>query len=247
MRSPTRFLAAAGIVLALAATSTAAVVNLGASNWNTLIESPTGALSNGGDDNIFAGLTNQLTIRRGLLKFNVAASVPAGSVINSVSLRLRMTRTLGGDEDIALHRVLKSWGQGSAVGAAGGGGGAAADNGSATWLHTFYNDQFWDTPGGDFEGGPSASIVVGAQGFYTWTGSGLVSDVQAWLDDPSVNHGWIAIGEEVISGGVKRFAAGNHATTTWRPVLTIDYTVIPSPGAGALALFGVALAARRRR
>jgi hypothetical protein len=62
---------------------------------NTLIQSSTGALSNALGD-IFVGRTGQADAasrRRGAVHFDVAGNVPAGSTINSVTLRLWLAKT----------------------------------------------------------------------------------------------------------------------------------------------------------
>lgn len=222
------------------------IVQTNVSGWNTLIETIEGNLSNGGDNAFFVGSTISQGLRRGLLRFDVASIVPSGSTITAVSLQLYMSRTISGPELVTMHRTLADWGQGSAVGGMGGGGGATAGVGDATWLHTFHATEFWTTPGGDFVATESAAKLVGGNGYYTFAGSGLVADVQAWLDDPSANFGWLFKGNEEIVGTAKRFSAGNHSNVAYRPLLVIEYT--PVPGAPTAALLGLgALAATRRR
>jgi hypothetical protein len=94
--------------------------------------------------------------------------------------------------------------------------------GDATWIHTFFPDQFWVVPGGDFGAVASASAVVGGPGPYTW--DGLAADVQSWLDNPGSNFGWIVIGDESMLDSVRRFASGQYPVISERPVLTVDYT-----------------------
>ena len=66
----------------------------------------------------------------------------------------------------------------------------------ATWLHTFYDQQLWTTPGGDFE--PSASAAR--------------------------NVGWIILGEGGEDGTAKRFDAGKNPVAENRPRLTVTFT-----------------------
>ena len=56
----------------------------------------------------------------------------------------------------------------------------------ATWLHTFYATSFWTTPGGDFSPTLSATTMVDAADMtYTWSGSGLLADVEGWVSNPA--------------------------------------------------------------
>lgn len=80
---------------------------------NTLYENPTGSLSNGLGQHLFAGATGQASnaIRRAMVKFDLSA-VPAGSTINSATLTLTMSRTNDtAPRDTALHRLLADWGE----------------------------------------------------------------------------------------------------------------------------------------
>jgi hypothetical protein len=52
----------------------------------------------------------------------------------------------------------------------------------------------------------------------------MVADVQAWLDAPSTNFGWIVSGDESASNTSKRFDSRQNATSANRPSLQITYT-----------------------
>ena len=192
---------------------------------NTLIENPTGSLSNGAGDGFFAGRTGQAnnSIRRGVIAFDLS-SIPAGSTIISVTLRLNMSMTITGSQPITLHRLLADWGEGSS---SGGGGGSAATPGDATWLHRFYTTTLWTTPGGDFTSSPSAALQVGAVGFYQWSSPQMVTDLQGWVDAPPTNFGWLLKGNENSSGSAKRFGSRENSTPANRPTLTVIYAVQP--------------------
>lgn len=221
---------------------------IGATKDTTLYEFSTGDLGNGQGAYMFAGRTGQVefSIRRGLLAFDIASSIPAGSTITGVSLRLYMSKSPTGASTQLLHRVLADWGEGASNDSGEEGNGAGAQLGDATWLHTFYTDSFWMNPGGDFAGVASASAVVGGVGFYTWTGAGLIDDVQTWLDAPATNFGWAILGDESESRTTKRYNTSENGNASQRPMLTINYE-IPAPG--TLAPLGAALllAVRRRR
>ena len=193
---------------------------------NTLIEDPAGALSNGAGD-IFVGQNSKGNlVRRGLVAFDVAGSIPAGAVIHSATLTMYVTQTQVGDVPVGLHSVLANWGE---AGSSGAGTGGPAQPGDATWLYTFYNGQTWTNAGGDFRATASAIQTIGAQAaFYQWTSTlQLVTDVQGWLDQPGTNFGWLLQADE-LQTTAKRFASREGAVPTQRPLLTVAYTE-PAP------------------
>jgi hypothetical protein len=209
----------------------AEVITLDAGRDNTLYESATGNVSNGAGPSIFAGRTNQATgsIRRGLVWFDVAAAVPAGSTILAARLKLTMSQTTAGAMNVGLHRVSAAWGEGASDGGAAGGTGAPAQAGDATWKHRFYPGTLWANPGGDFAAGASATLSVDAAGDYEWPSTpGLVADVQAWLAAPADNHGWLLRGNEAIAPSVKKFESRESVDPAFRPALTIEYA-LPVP------------------
>jgi len=200
---------------------------------NTIYEESTN--TNGGGQNIFAGKTQGLLgamSRRALIRFDLA-QVPSGSTINSVELRLTVART----QDTApsaqnLHRLTKDWGEGTADTPSNEGRGTAPVQGDATWVSNFHGISTWDSPGGDFVSGSSASTSVGPIGSTAvWSGSGLVSDAQGWVDEPASNFGWILIGDEVSTQSVRSFHSSE--ATGQRPRLVVNYTapqqVTPTP------------------
>jgi hypothetical protein len=236
------------LFLAIFSSATAATVTLAPSKDNTLIQwtsgrpEPNPHLSNGLGD-IFVGRTNQdpsgppmISLRRGLIQFDIASAIPAGAAITDVSLKLRDVMGLNGDRRTSLHRALQDWGEGTSFQC--GGMGAPATDGDATWLYRFYNaanpalSPTWTTPGGDFSSTMSASTVVsddlGGGQLFTWTGAGMVADVQSWLNNPSTNFGWLIMGTEDVTQTAKRLNSGESTTSPNRPpVLTVTY--VPEP------------------
>ena len=194
--------------------------------------------SNGAGDHFFAGRTNDgvLFLRRALIRFDVAAAVPAGSTINSVTLTLYRSRGKNGSFNVELHRLLASWGEAGSDGGGEEGQGAPAQTGDATWRHRLYPSTFWATLGGDYAGTASATTSVGGDGFYDWSSGTMTSDVQAWLNTPSSNFGWILVGVESQNRSARRFDSRTNPTVTQRPKLVIDYT--PSVVVGACCLSG---------
>ena len=80
----------------------------------------------------------------------------------------------------------------------------------------------------------SASQSVAATiAFYTWGPTPqLTADVQNWLDAPGTNFGWILTGNESQLQSARRFDSRENLQTTFRPMLTIDYTTGSTSGAG---------------
>jgi Ca2+-binding RTX toxin-like protein len=189
---------------------------------NTLIQDATGSLSNGTGD-IFVGQNaNGNLVRRGLLGFDIAGNVPAGAVIQNVSLTMYVVQNPGGAQAVDLHRLLADWGEG---GSSGKGNGGPAQTSDATWVHTFYDTQLWAAAGGDFSPTVSGSQTIGAPGtFSTWTSTAqMVADVQNWLDNPNTNYGWLLQTDESQSSS-KEFASREATDALQRPVLTIEYS-----------------------
>jgi hypothetical protein len=199
---------------------------------NTLIENPSGARSNGAGPAVFAGRTGQSSnsIRRALLVFDLAAAIPAGARIESAVLELELTPSNDEPAAASLHRVLGDWGEGTS--SSGGGSGARATLDDATWIHAFFDSDFWASPGGDFDESASAQIEVGSAGTYQWGSTPeMVADVQSWLDDPRGNHGWILIGEEEAAFTAKRFASRESPDPPSRPRLVVEFS-LTCAGAG---------------
>ncbi len=193
---------------------------------NTLHETDDGSLSNGAGDGVYSGRTDVFAdgkIRRALLSFDVAGNIPAGSTVTSVTLTLRLLNAQGEQQTHGLHRVLADWGEGDSIHF--GGQGAPSEKGDATWLHTFYPDQFWDTLGGDFTAEPSATQEVAEiLGPITWDSTDqLVADVQSWLDDPAGDFGWVILGNEKELGTAKKFASRQWPEEDIRPHLVIEF------------------------
>ncbi len=190
----------------------------------TLIEDPDGALANGAGPAIYAGRTNQQerSIRRGLLFFDVASALPRPALIESVTLSLTLVPSNPGSTDIRVVRVLSDWGEGASYSE--GGRGAPSEPGDATWLHTFYDQEFWEYAGGQFVGRESGRLNVEGPGSYALQGSiHLLQDVRLWAMAPGRNFGWMLIGDEARRGTVQAFASREHQDPGARPILTVTY------------------------
>lgn len=220
-------------------------VTIGAIKDNTLYEpvqqDGLALMSDGIGPTMFAGkvkdaknAANQVAVRRAVLEFDIAGNIPAGATIDSVQLTLFCDKVgQNANFDVTLHRTLSEWGEGTSnTGNSQQGRGEPATTNDATWQHTFFPSQFWTTQGGDYASTASATKAVGPTGSYTWSStSGMVADVQAWLDSPSANHGWLVKGNETVIQTTKRFATRENGTVNNRPKLVVNYTPVVISGA----------------
>src|SRR6266436_7081804 len=203
--------------------ASAAIIVINRSKDNTLYEydPAEGDHSNGAGFHFFAGENGMGELRRGVLAFDIAATIPAGSTITAVTLSMNMSMTPAGAETVVLHKLLADWGEGTSHAPMGEGDGAPATPNDATWRHRFFDTILWTTQGGDFSATVSASQSVSVEGPYTWSSSQMVADVQDWLDNPAGNFGWLVLGDEKPTLTTKRFDTRESASP---PVLTIQYT-----------------------
>ena len=180
----------------------------------------------GASTTFIVGTTDKGERNRGLLKFDLAAALPAGAVVRSARLDLVLTADASGGAGtlgIRVHRLEASWGEGLGTGNRG----SAAGPGEVTWTHRSNPDLGWSTPGAqagtDYSTAPTASATVGGVGTWSWS-EGLAVDVQSWLENPAGNHGWIlACDDDVPPRTSRRFATREDSARA--PQLTVEYDV----------------------
>ena len=253
-----------------AGTARADIVNIPASQDATLYGgSDATNNASGSGPGMFVG-SDPSNPKRGLIKFNIPAYVPAGATINSVTLTLYMDMvagsgggTGGGDttpRTIRLFDVTTPWhgGTNGTTGHAGPGFGGTGHGftppnpGDPTWNYASYNTVPWTTPGGDFISTESADTLVSQtlNAPYTWgSTSKMVADVQSWLNGPN-NYGWLLKNDsEAISQTYRAFytaeGAAEQSVPQFAPKLAVTFTVPEPVGIAALGL--VPLLMRRRR
>lgn len=86
---------------------------------------------------------------------------------------------------------------------------------------------------------------MGGAGYYVWQSPEMIADVQAWLDNPAANFGWLLRGNESAASTAKRFATREELEPTFRPLLHVEY--VPEPATVMLALAAVAVLGAPRR
>jgi hypothetical protein len=198
-------------------------------------------------------------IRRGLVRFDVAGSIPAGSTITSARLDMVVTSTKGNPVDVSLYRATAAWGEGASDAPLPGGSGAQATPGDATWTRRAWPGTSWIAPGGDTAASPSATspISTALASFSFGPTAAMTANVQSWLDLPATNFGWQLRADELqASPSARRWATREAANAAQRPVLTVVYdpppppptptpappTGVPASSSAGLAALGVVLA-----
>ena len=184
----------------------------------------------GGMNFLPIGRTSAGTRAHGLYKFTVAEALPAGAIIRSATLELEVVfHDLDMERSFSVHRLMTGWGEGDKSGGPESNGslGAPATAGEATWFSRFHPNSAWAQPGGasgiDYASAPSASEDIAGVGRYIFTSDGLVRDVQAWLDNPGTNFGWLVkIDNEMATGTALRFAS-REDTEGAGPTLRVEY------------------------
>ncbi|MBN2593636.1 MAG: CHRD domain-containing protein [Sedimentisphaerales bacterium] len=223
------FCAASAAILALSSVAGAEIANLNVAA-DTFINSgwPN---NNAGTTGWFdAGRDGAGGIRRGLFRFDLS-SIPAGSTITSAEVQLTVVKVPGQgptNSTFDLFRLRADWNEGSK----GGNNGSNASNGEATWNARMRGTANWTSPGAksDAVATSSASAAVSSSfnARYSWSGAGLVDDVQFWLDNPSQNFGWLLTSRaESSSRSVRGFAARQSGANAGK--LIVNYTAPPPP------------------
>lgn len=204
------------------AQSTATIVS---NKDTTLYEDAAGALANGGGSGMFCGRVGGgggFGIRRTMIQWDVAGSIPAGSKILTASLDMWVEQSSAFlPITTEVHRITTDWSEGNVVAPSGQGSGGAASAGESTWLHSNFPSQLWSTPGGDF--GPTSFTfdLPGIAGFVTESNASIVADVQSMLDNPAANYGWLLKTAEVLTSNARKM--NTREAAAFQPKLVITY------------------------
>jgi hypothetical protein len=204
----------------------------------TLIEvAPSNNL--GGMAFVNSGTTQNFTRNRGLVRFDLTGSVPAGSWVSNVTLTVEVVgQSVDGftPADFGVYRMLRAWGEGNKTGdSAHPGLGASATVNEATWTSPFaVTTNTWTQPGGaagtDFVATASSqNTIYGVNDSpYDFSSSpALIADVQAWVNQPALNFGWMLICQaEANAFTARRF--GSREDSVHPPLLKIEFVPPPS-------------------
>lgn len=254
-------LAAAALCAERAPADTITLQGTVQSNDATIFSGPPAAdvnMSNG-ISNLAIGRNGSGENRRALVYFDFSTfnQITAGSQINSVQLSMRLSSAGGGPAtvNIEMHRLSTAWIEPSTGTIGASAAAIAANTNDPTWNSSAHNAALWTTAGGDYVTDASSTTTVGntANQVFNWTDAGatgsvtLTSDVRNMFDNPSINFGWILIGNEVTSNSIRQFFSSEGASAN-QPTLTINYTpnAVPEPSSFILAGINVALVAGAR-
>jgi autotransporter-associated beta strand protein len=198
----------------------------------TFIRNDTTTWNSGARNQIIVG-RNGSTIFRALLGFTLPPAL-VGTVISDASLDLTIAdvgqgTTIG---TINLHRLLTSFVEGT-------GDGLSTTNGTGTgadWLRRTYTPSTtWSVSGtgsgSDYAASPLSTMAdfdpTGTDAGTAFTFDSTAGFVAAVADAVNTAQPLYllakATGDHVTSGNFARFASDDHATTEWRPQLTVGY------------------------
>ncbi|MBI3850257.1 MAG: DNRLRE domain-containing protein [Verrucomicrobia bacterium] len=163
------------------------------------------------------GFTAGQEIRRALLRFDFGGpTIPAGAIINSVTVKVKVVKVPSGaaNSTFDLRRLLQSWSEAG-----------------VTWNSRSSPNTPWQLPGatGAADSIPSASstVFVTGRGTYTFPSTtSLVNDIQSWVNNPGTNFGWLLISENETTAKTARHF-GTHEDPNNTPTLVIDFSVPP--------------------
>jgi hypothetical protein len=213
------------LLLGIAASAAVAdVKEIAPSKDNTMYEYFEGYWSNGKGSRVLFGYPIYGWPRRGLLAFDVAGNIPAGSTITAVDLKVY--NDYGGTDfnPIELIKVLADWGEGTSNADGVDDFGVEATIGDVTWEHTFFDTSFWTYPGGDFENFASAQLDMYGAGEYHFVSEQMLLDVKEWYSNPAKSFGWVIMNESYGAATLKGIGSREHADPAKRPSLKITYT-----------------------
>ncbi len=194
------------------------------------IYAESGTVANGAGENLFVGANSFGNARRSLVRFDVAAAIPAGSIVVGGQLAATVNQGNTGAEPFAARRVLVSWNEGSSNPSGSEGQGTAAAGADVTWtLRDVAANTAWTSPGGDLAPAAASTGSLATLGGAAFDITDVaIADVHGWLAQPSSNFGWALIGNESASGSAKRLDSRSAVNASARPTLTLTYF---APGA----------------
>nr|MBC7244124.1 DNRLRE domain-containing protein [Chloroflexota bacterium] len=151
--------------------------------------------------------------QRALMKFDLTQHIPEGVRVLSATLTIRVSnRTASYPIRLQCYHVLQPWMESQ-----------------VTWNNASQGVSWWG--GGGCEGSsrsegpfyqtevnnPAGDIVV----------LDLTSAVQAWVDNPAANYGFLLQGATVVANVTYKFASSDNLTPHYRPQLVVTYEGAP--------------------
>ena len=166
-----------------------------------------------------AGTTGSGVRVRGIFRFDLSGMIPAGAVVRSATFTVQVMQVPSFDAQnslFELRRVLQAW-----------------DEVSVSWTNRS-SGSAWDAPGasaaGDVAGTVSATAFVSSGGSYTFGSSAvMVADIQAWVNSPGTNFGWLLQTQSELTPSTARLFASREADATIRPALSVTFDPPATP------------------
>lgn len=240
MKTINRFLLAGLILIGIHAAADAAVVVLTPTIDGNIRSDGSGGFSS---NNFIIGNTGAPgAMMYGLIQFDLSSYVPAGNEVISLSLTLIRTGPDGptpdGDVNAQLYEGLRDF------------------TSAATWTR-FAAGQDWEVAGGTGvnDRGEMVSSAVVNNNMSALTPvvfsntSNFVGAANDVLSGDGILSLWLGIEGSASAAArhVYGFYSSEVSVANYRPVLTIEYAVVPEPGITALAAFaGIVLVFRRK-
>jgi hypothetical protein len=175
------------------------------------------------------GPTAGAEVRRAVLKFDLAGSIPPEAVVTGATLTIAVTRMPstgldGGppaDSNFTLHRLLHDWVETN-----------------VSWASP------WDAPGAssetDIATNVSSQVFISGTNTYTFPpGSNLVADVKRWAQNPGTNFGWLLMSDAETAPKTARHV-GSREGADVAPTLTVEYSTTSPPLAPRLTNLSLA-------
>lgn len=187
-----------------------------ADNW--MSETPLGPPPFGFNP-VRAGTTGAGVRVRGIFRFDLGGMIPVGAVVRSATFTVQVTQVPSFDAQnslFELRRVQQGW-----------------EEASVSWNERSAGSA-WNSPGasspGDVAGTASATAFVSSGGSYTFGSSAvMVADIQAWVNAPGTNFGWLLQTQSELTPGTARLFASREADATIRPSLNVTFDLPATP------------------
>jgi hypothetical protein len=144
---------------------------------------------------------------RTVIRFTGLSNIPSNATVTAVTLRLNFTYAPD-PGTVAIHRLLRNWVE------------------SEVTRDVYSTGNNWQIPNakGDLDRVASASGSISCSsgtGWKEFSASGLIDDVQGWVDGNLTNNGWLLLCTTAIY-----FAChSSEASDGTRPELVVTYTV----------------------